>query len=84
MKTTITVGQSVQVFNIGQPEQWNKFGIEREFETENGVDELRVIDELVSLLKTAHDKYSQSMPQLHPATKGDIYFNVTKQKEERL
>jgi len=80
-KTTITVGQSVQVFNMGQPEHWNKFGIERTYDSE--VDELAVIDELVSLMQKAHEKYSQSAvaPQVNP--KGDLFFNVTKQREER-
>lgn len=78
MKTTVTVGQSMQVLNIGQSEHWNKFGIERQYDSE--VDELAIIDELVKLMELAHQKHSQSMVS---APSNDLYFNVTKNKEER-
>ena len=77
MKTTVTVGQSMQVLNIGQSEHWNKFGIERQYDSE--VDELAIIDELVKLMELAHQKHSQSMVS---APSNDLYFNVTKNKEE--
>lgn len=80
-KTTISVGQSVQVFNIGQPEHWNKFGITKEFSSD--VDDLKIIDELVELIKKAHEKHSTSLQQNNPP-KGDLYFNVTKQREEKI
>lgn len=78
-KTTISVGQSVQVFNIGQPEQWNKFAVTRDYDAE--VDELKVIDELVELIKKAHEKHSASIQDIQP--RGDLYFNVSRQREER-
>lgn len=80
-KTTISVGQSVQVFNIGQPEYWNKFGITKEFSSD--VDDLKIIDELVELIKKAHEKHSASLQQNNIST-GDLYFNVTKQREEKI
>jgi hypothetical protein len=81
-KTTITVGQSVQVFNMGQPERWNKFSIVREFDNE--VNELEAIDEIVKLIEAAHEKHSQSVifPQV-PPSRDITFFNVTTQKEER-
>jgi len=82
MRTTITVGQSVQVIQVGQPERWNKFSIVREYDNE--VNELEAIDEIVKLIEAAHEKHSQSAvaPQFTP--KGDLFFNVSKQREERL
>jgi hypothetical protein len=80
MKTTITVGQSVQVFNIGQPEYWNKITISKEFEDISN--EQVQIDLLMEEVKLAHEKHSKSVEVVHTPT-GDLYFNVTKNKEER-
>lgn len=64
MKTTITVGQSVQVFEVGKPERWNKITISKEFEDISN--EQVQIDLLMEEVKIAHDKYSQSFvePQI--------------------
>lgn len=55
-KTTITVGRSVQVFQIGQPEYWNKFTISREFSEDVNIQ--KAIDDLVLEIDQAHNKHS--------------------------
>jgi hypothetical protein len=58
MKTTITVGQSVQVFETGKPERWNKVTVSREYEGD--IDEQLEIKNVLKVVTDAHDKYSQS------------------------
>jgi len=82
MKTTIQIGRSVQVIQMGQPECWNKISIEREFP--EGVNIQQAIDDLFLEVEAAHEKHSKSF--VEPVTlrgKGDLFFNVTTQKEER-
>jgi len=78
-KTTITVGQSVQVFNIGQPEYWNKITISKEFEDISN--EQVQIDLLMDEVKLAHEKHSQSMveSQVSPQPK---FLNINTGKME--
>lgn len=80
MKTKIIVGQSVQVFQIGQPEYWNKFGVEREYDSE--VNELAVIDELVALMQKAHEKHSQTIvdfPFTKPVVKKETFADLKRE-----
>lgn len=79
-KTTITVGRSVQVFQIGMPEQWLKFGIEKDFPEDVNIQQ--AVSDLMFEVNTAVDKFSPQQPMTHPPT-GDLYFNVTKNREER-
>lgn len=79
-KTTITVGQSVQVFETGQPEHWNKITISKEFDLE--INDQEEIDKLFSEIGEAHKKHSQSITSVKPT--GDIFFNGSKNKEERI
>lgn len=58
MKTIITVGQSVQVIQIGQPEKWNKVTIQKEFDGD--VPEQYEIDTLFEKVEMAHEKHSKS------------------------
>lgn len=67
MKTTITVGQSVQVFTIGQPEYWNKVTISKEFDGD--VPEQYEIDTLFEKVEAAHEKHSQSFVESEIAPK---------------
>jgi len=77
--TTVTVGKSVQVFQVGMPEQWLKLSITAELEntpTEAAVQALfEKIDEQIK--KHTPDTLSPGKPS------GDLFFNVTTQKEER-
>jgi len=68
-KTTITVGRSVQVFQIGQPEYWNKISISKDFPEDVNVQ--LAIDDLMAEVEIAHKKHST------PPT-ADTYFNVSK------
>lgn len=78
MKTTITVGQSVQVINIGQPEYWNKISVSREYDGD--IDEQHEIDNVLKVVEAAHQRHSQSMTN-YPSR--DIVFkNVTTGKTE--
>ena len=83
-KTTITVGQSVQVFETGQPEHWNKITISKEFDLE--INDQEEIDKLFSEIEEAHKKHSQSVIDNFPPRKfpTDIFFNGSKNKEERI
>lgn len=58
MKTIITVGQSVQVIQVGQPEKWNKVTIQKEFDGD--VPEQSEIDILFEKVEMAHEKHSKS------------------------
>jgi len=81
MKTTITVGQSVQVIQVGQPEKWNKITIQKEFDGD--VPEQYEIGILFEKVEMAHEVHSQSFVEPPGKPKGDLFFNVTTQKEER-
>lgn len=79
MKTTITVGQSVQVFNIGMPEHWNKITIEKEFEDISN--EQVQIDLLMKEVEAAHQRHSQSVmqPDFVPAIKKETFTDLKKE-----
>ena len=77
--TQITVGVSKQVISIGEAEKWHKISITAD--KDDIEDEQKVIDELFALATKAHDKHSQSMVSGVPQR--DLYFNVSKNKEER-
>jgi len=57
-KTTITVGRSVQVFQIGQPEYWNKISVSKDFPEDVNVQ--LAIDDLFLEVEEAHAKHSGS------------------------
>ena len=77
-KTTITVGRSVQVFK--NSEQWVKISVSKEFPEDVNVQ--LAIDDLFLEVEKAHGKHS--VTEVAPAkSNGDIYFNVSKNKEER-
>jgi len=80
--TEVTVGISKQVFQIGVPEYWNKVTVTATMDSEVEVVET-VIDELHKVCNKAHEKYSAFVEPGRITPKGDIYFNVTTQKEER-
>lgn len=78
----ITFGRSVQIIQMGQPESWNKAMAEDEVK-ENET-EAEAWDRLVKAIYGVHDKYSQSFVEPSGKPSGDLYFNVTKNKEERM
>lgn len=77
MPKTVTVGRSVQVIQIGQPESWNKFTISDQVD-----DEVETVQEVIeSLYKTvcdAHDKHSQSFieSQIAPKDKRQTFQDL--------
>jgi len=77
-KTTITVGQSVQVVNIGQPEYWNKISVSREYEGD--IDEQHEIDNVLKVVEKAHERHSQSM--INYPSRDIVFKNVTTGKTE--
>lgn len=77
----ITFGRSVQIIQMGQPESWNKAMAEDEVK-ENET-EAEAWERLVKAIYGVHDKYSQPFVEPSGKPSGDLYFNVTKQKEER-
>ncbi len=77
----ITFGRSVQIIQTGQPESWNKAMVEDEVK-ENET-EVEAWERLVKAIYGVHDKYSQPFVEPSGKPSGDLYFNVTKQKEER-
>lgn len=78
----ITFGRSVQIIQMGQPESWNKAMAEDEVK-ENET-EAEAWDRLVKAIYGVHEKYSQSFVEPSGKPSGDLYFNVTKNKEERM
>lgn len=77
----ITFGRSVQVIQMGQPEAWNKAMVEdnvKENETES-----EAWERIVKSIYDVHDKYSKSFVEPSGKPVGDLYFNVSKGKEER-
>lgn len=72
----ITFSRSVKILEVGD-ESWNRAGIEDEVkETETSAEAWeRVVKEIYGV----HEKYSKSFTK----TSGDMYFNVSKNKEER-
>ena len=79
MKTTITIGRSVQVIQMGQPEEWWKFGIDKDFPEDVNIQ--TAIADLVAEINTAVVTHCPKNATIAP--KGDLYFNVSKGKEER-
>lgn len=79
MKTTITVGQSVQVVNIGQPEYWNKITISKEFDGDTH--EQYEIDTLFEKVEEAHEKHSQSMVETNfaPPIKKETFADLKRE-----
>jgi len=67
MKTIITVGQSVQVVQIGQPEKWNKIIIQKEFDGD--VPEQYEIGILFEKVEMAHLEHSKSFVEQELAQK---------------
>lgn len=78
--TNVTVGKSIQVFQVGQPEYWNKISMTANVEEQD--DPQEVVDALFKDVNKAHQKYSQSEIS-NGKNSGDIFFNVSTQKEER-
>lgn len=78
----ITFGRSVQIIQMGQPESWNKAMAEDEVK-ENET-EAEAWERLVKAIYGVHEKYSQSFVEPSGKPSGDLYFNVTKNKEERM
>lgn len=78
----ITFGRSVQIIQMGQPESWNKAMVEDEVK-ENET-EAEAWERLVKAIYGVHEKYSQSFVEPSGKPSGDLYFNVTKNKEERM
>jgi len=76
----VTVRVSAQVINYGMPERWNV--IETLVELEEGDTFEQAVDAAFEKVETAHGRHSQSV--VSEKQTGDIYFNGSKQKEERL
>ena len=77
----ITFGRSVQIIQMGQPESWNKAMVEDEVK-ENET-EAEAWERLVKAIYGVHEKYSQSFVEPSGIPSGVLFFNVSKQREER-
>jgi len=75
----ILIGKSMQVFQVGQPEYWNKCSVEAEIGESENVKE--AIEKLQVLVDESLKRIAPEQSQFNP--KGDIFFNVSKLKEER-
>lgn len=75
----ITFGRSVKVLEVGD-ESWNKAMAEDE--VKEGETNAQAWERLVNEIYGVHEKYSQSFTSTKQV--GDIFFNVSKNREERI
>jgi hypothetical protein len=77
----VRVRESVKVIDVGV-EKWKTFETNVILEEGDTFEDAR--DAGVQKIQAAHDKYSQSFVEPSGKPSGDLYFNVTKNKEERI
>jgi len=77
----VRIRESVKVIDVGV-EKWKTF--ETNVIIEEGDIFEDALDAGVQKIQAAHEKYSQFFVEPSGKPSGDLYFNVTKNKEERI